>query len=51
MDDDLKSREDPVVLKLDSPEFHSIFTQEVCELKKLFDKYQFEIRIAGGAVR
>lgn len=51
MDVNLKSRENPVVLKLDSPEFKSIFSQEVDDLKKLFDKYGFEIRIAGGAVR
>lgn len=46
-----KCREDPVVIKLDTPEFHKIFSQEVLDLKKLFDKYQYEIRIAGGAVR
>ncbi|XP_050354036.1 CCA tRNA nucleotidyltransferase 1, mitochondrial isoform X1 [Nymphalis io] len=51
IDMDLKSREDPVVLKLDTPEFQNIFNQEVIELKKLFDKYNYEIRIAGGAVR
>ncbi|XP_039758121.1 CCA tRNA nucleotidyltransferase 1, mitochondrial isoform X2 [Pararge aegeria] len=46
-----KFREDPIVLKLDTPEFKNIFTQEVLDLKKLFDKYNYEIRIAGGAVR
>lgn len=51
MDIELKSRENPVVTKLDSPEFKSIFTPEVQELKALFEKYQYEIRIAGGAVR
>lgn len=51
MDVNLKSRENPVVTKLDSPEFKSIFSQEVDDLKKMFDKYGFEIRIAGGAVR
>ncbi|KAI5631155.1 poly A polymerase head domain-containing protein [Phthorimaea operculella] len=51
MDIDLKCREDPVVIKLDSQEFKEIFTQEVMDLKKLFDKYNYEIRIAGGAVR
>lgn len=48
---ELKSREDPVVTRLDTPEFKSIFTPEVNELKNLFEKHQFEIRIAGGAVR
>ncbi|XP_026760603.2 CCA tRNA nucleotidyltransferase 1, mitochondrial isoform X2 [Galleria mellonella] len=47
----LKSRENPVVTKLNSSEFNSIFTEEVLDLKKLFDKYQYEIRVAGGAVR
>ncbi|XP_050674983.1 CCA tRNA nucleotidyltransferase 1, mitochondrial isoform X2 [Leptidea sinapis] len=51
MDLNLKCRDDPVVLKLDTPEFRNIFTQEVMDLKKIFDKYNFEIRIAGGAVR
>ncbi|XP_063539129.1 CCA tRNA nucleotidyltransferase 1, mitochondrial [Cydia strobilella] len=51
VDMELKCRDNPVVVKLDTPEFHNIFTQEVIDLKKLFDKYQYEIRIAGGAVR
>ncbi|XP_032521014.2 CCA tRNA nucleotidyltransferase 1, mitochondrial isoform X2 [Danaus plexippus] len=48
---EIKTREDPIVLKLDTAEFHNIFTPEVIDLKKLFEKYQYEIRIAGGAVR
>ncbi|GBP24287.1 CCA tRNA nucleotidyltransferase 1, mitochondrial [Eumeta japonica] len=51
MDVNLKSRENPIVLVLDTPEFKSIFTDEVIELKKMFDKYNYELRIAGGAVR
>ncbi|KAJ8723866.1 hypothetical protein PYW07_007846 [Mythimna separata] len=51
MDQDLKCRENPVVLKLESAEFKSIFTPEVTDLKNLFDKYNYEIRVAGGAVR
>lgn len=51
MDQELKFRENPVVLKLESAEFKSIFTPEVTELKNLFDKYKYEIRVAGGAVR
>lgn len=47
----LKSREDPVVFKLKSEQFKNILTPEVLQLKALFDKYQYEIRIAGGAVR
>uniref|UniRef100_A0A5S6QSK7 Poly A polymerase head domain-containing protein n=1 Tax=Trichuris muris TaxID=70415 RepID=A0A5S6QSK7_TRIMR len=38
-------------MKLDSPEFHSLLTAELLEVKRLFDKHQYEIRIAGGAVR
>lgn len=51
MDEELKCRENPVVLRLDSAEFQSIFTPEVLALKNIFDKYKYEIRIAGGAVR
>ncbi|XP_034833936.1 CCA tRNA nucleotidyltransferase 1, mitochondrial [Maniola hyperantus] len=51
IDMESKCREDPVVLKLDTPEFKNIFTQEVLDLKTLFEKYNYEIRIAGGAVR
>ncbi|CAG4957512.1 unnamed protein product [Colias eurytheme] len=51
MDQNLKCRDNPVVLVLESTEFKSIFTPEVLELKQIFDKYNYEIRIAGGAVR
>lgn len=46
-----KFRENPVVIKLDTPEFKSIFTPELNDLYALFKKYKYEIRIAGGAVR
>ncbi|KAJ8942313.1 hypothetical protein NQ318_005305 [Aromia moschata] len=46
-----KSRENPVIMKLESPEFKSIFTQELNALVSLFKEYGYEIRIAGGAVR
>ncbi|XP_043482947.1 CCA tRNA nucleotidyltransferase 1, mitochondrial isoform X1 [Leptopilina heterotoma] len=45
------SRSDPVIMKLDTPEFHSILTPEVNALTDLFKKYNYEIRVAGGAVR
>ncbi|XP_058823260.1 CCA tRNA nucleotidyltransferase 1, mitochondrial-like isoform X2 [Topomyia yanbarensis] len=45
------SRPNPVVMKIDTPEFHSIFTNELRDLIALFKKYNHEIRIAGGAVR
>lgn len=52
MDSDaLSSRADPVVTKLDSPEFRSVFTPELQALADLFKKYNYELRIAGGAVR
>ncbi|EFN80080.1 CCA tRNA nucleotidyltransferase 1, mitochondrial isoform X2 [Harpegnathos saltator] len=45
------SRADPVIAKLDSPEFFSLFTSELNILVNLFQKYDYELRIAGGAVR
>lgn len=48
---ELKCRENPVVTKLNTPEFKALFTTEVQDLQKLFEKYNYEIRIAGGAVR
>lgn len=38
-------------MKLDSPEFKSLFTPELKQLVALFEKNNYEIRIAGGAVR
>ncbi|KAL4237558.1 CCA tRNA nucleotidyltransferase 1 [Mactra antiquata] len=38
-------------MKLDTPEFHALFSPELKELKALFDKNDYEMRIAGGAVR
>ncbi|KAK7865026.1 hypothetical protein R5R35_000045 [Gryllus longicercus] len=38
-------------MKLDTPEFKSIFTPELQVLGDLFQKHGFELRIAGGAVR
>lgn len=51
MECSVKSRDDPVIMKLDSKEFKSIFNDEVCTLKALFEKYGYEIRLAGGPVR
>lgn len=51
MGDAPSSRLDPVVMKLDSPEFRSVFTPELQALASLFKKYDYELRIAGGAVR
>lgn len=46
-----KSRENPVIMKLDTPEFKSIFTEELKTLVSLFENNGYEIRVAGGAVR
>lgn len=46
-----KSRQQPVIMKLDSAEFKSIFTEELNTLASIFNEYGYEIRIAGGAVR
>ncbi|EZA62403.1 hypothetical protein DMN91_010686 [Ooceraea biroi] len=48
---DVPSRADPVIMKLDSPEFRSVFTPELQTVAELFKKYDYELRIAGGAVR
>ena len=37
--------------KLDSQEFKELFTPELNQLIALFEKNDFELRIAGGAVR
>lgn len=51
MEKDIKYRSDPVIMKLDSPEFKSIFTKNLQDLIAVFNKYGHELRIAGGAVR
>lgn len=40
-----------ITMKLDSPQFRAVFTPEVNMLSELFQKYSYELRIAGGAVR
>lgn len=51
MDKNLKFRENPIVLKLENDLFKSIFTDDLNRLLEIFSKYNYEIRIAGGAVR
>ncbi|XP_017044299.1 CCA tRNA nucleotidyltransferase 1, mitochondrial [Drosophila ficusphila] len=46
-----RMRDNPAFRKVDTPEFHGIFTAELKELIGLFKKYDYELRIAGGAVR
>ena len=45
------SRDDPVIKKLDDPMFDSLFTPELKILAGLFKERNYELRIAGGAVR
>lgn len=51
MDKHLVHCANPVLKKIDSNEFKSIFTENLTDLIGLFDKYNYEVRIAGGAVR
>lgn len=51
MDKGLKYRNNPIVTKLNNDLFKSIFTDELNQLLDVFNKYNYEIRIAGGAVR
>ncbi|XP_029173206.1 CCA tRNA nucleotidyltransferase 1, mitochondrial isoform X1 [Nylanderia fulva] len=51
MTDQLTARSNPVIMRLDSPEFRSVFTPELESLASLFHRYNYELRIAGGAVR
>lgn len=46
-----KMRSDPAFKEIDSPEFQSIFTDELQALIDIFKRYNYELRIAGGAVR
>nr|XP_039251180.1 CCA tRNA nucleotidyltransferase 1, mitochondrial-like [Styela clava] len=41
----------PVVMRLDSPEFHSLFTEALNKVRTLFLENGYELSIAGGAVR
>ncbi|CAL7950165.1 unnamed protein product [Xylocopa violacea] len=45
------SRSDPIVKKLDNTLFNSVFTPELTSLLQLFKKYNYELKLAGGAVR
>lgn len=51
MEANLKWRADPVITILDTPQFKSILRKNILDLVALFQKYNYEIRIAGGAVR
>lgn len=51
MEANLKWRADPVIATLDTPQFKSILRKNILDLVAIFQKYNYEIRIAGGAVR
>lgn len=51
MEKDLKYRENPVITVLDNENFHSIFNDNLKSIHSIFEKYNYELRIAGGAVR
>lgn len=51
MEANLKWRADPVITTLDTPQFKSILRKNILDLVSIFEKYNHEIRIAGGAVR
>lgn len=51
MEANLKWRADPVIATLDTPQFKSILRKNILDLVAIFRKYNYEIRIAGGAVR
>ncbi|XP_066597739.1 CCA tRNA nucleotidyltransferase 1, mitochondrial-like [Prorops nasuta] len=47
----IKSRENPVIMKLDKSKFEYVLKPELVKLAEIFTKNNFELRIAGGAVR
>lgn len=51
MEQNLKWRTDPVIKTLNTPQFQSILRKNVIDLVAVFKKHNYEIRIAGGAVR
>lgn len=51
MDKELRHSPNPVIKKISSNELNSILTDNLNALINLFKKYNYELRIAGGAVR
>lgn len=41
----------PVIMKIDSPQFKDLFTPALDKLLSIFSRHNYEIRMAGGAVR
>lgn len=51
MEANLKWRSDPVITTLETPQFKTILRKNILDLVSIFQKHNYEIRIAGGAVR
>lgn len=51
MEANLKWRADPVIATLETPQFKAMLRKNILDLVAIFQKYNHEIRIAGGAVR
>lgn len=47
----LKPRKIPEIMKLEKSQYGFLFTPQLTALLQVFDKYKYEIRLCGGAVR
>lgn len=47
----LKPRPQPVIMKLEHSQFDFIFSPQLVSVLHVFDKYKYEVRLCGGAVR
>lgn len=47
----LKTRENPIIKTLDTPEFHAIFSPELRVIIDVFKSHNHDLRLAGGPVR
>lgn len=47
----LKPRAIPAIMKLENSKYGFIFSPQLTTLLQVFDKYKYEIRLCGGAVR
>lgn len=51
MEPALKERAQPIVTRLETPQFRAIFSDSLYQLIDIFKRNNYELRIAGGAVR
>lgn len=47
----LTPRANPIIMKLEKSQYGFIFTPQLTTVLQVFDKYKYEIRLCGGAVR